>query len=145
MASNTTICNSSHDADAAVPKSGNSSANVSHSNNLKIFFSNVRSIVNKINDFRSLVCEYDFDVIIVNESWLNNNIPDKYVIENYNLYRRDRSKGRGGGVFIAVKDIYKCAQKFIDSNYEDIFVVIFIKNKRILICTLYRPPHEHID
>jgi hypothetical protein len=45
------------------------------------------------------------DVIIGSESWLNPEIASSEVFPpGFNVYRRDRPRGTGGGVFILVSD-----------------------------------------
>ena len=35
--------------------------------------------------------------------------------------------------------------KILDSNYEDLCIEVFVKNKRLLFYTLYRPPNSDIN
>ncbi|RWS11185.1 uncharacterized protein B4U79_04577, partial [Dinothrombium tinctorium] len=65
-------------------------------NNFKIFSSNVRSIVSKLQEFQLYVSEEKPDVIMICESWLKDNIPNKIILKNYTIYRNDR-ESRGGG------------------------------------------------
>ena len=56
---------------------------------LKLFFANTRSLVNKLIEFKSFVFENQFDIIMINESWLSDYIPDKSILEKYTIYRKD--------------------------------------------------------
>ena len=109
-----------------------------------MYFANTRSIVNKIKEINTVIIENNIDIIIINESWLKNYIPNNYILRNFNIFRRD-GDSRGGGVFIAIKDNYKCTQRFIESDFEDIFVGISMKNMRMIVSTLYRPPNYNIN
>ena len=44
-----------------------------------------------------------------------------------------------------MKNCYKCNQKIINSNNEDICVEVYVKNRKLLFYTLYRPPNILID
>ena len=110
--------------------------------NIKLFYANVRSIVNKINEFKSYIYGNDIDICVINETWLKNYIPDNSILNNYFLFRNDR-EDRGGGVLIAVKNSYKCNQKFFDSNgFEDIFVEICVNQKQDCNSNMLSP-HTH--
>ena len=67
------------------------------------------------------------------------------VLENHIIFRKDRVNQKGGGVLIAVKNDFKCNQKHINSEFEDIFVEILIKDVKLLFISLYRPPNLLID
>ena len=64
---------------------------------------NIRSIVNKLNQFQNYVYSRSFDIIAVTETWLSDKIFNNEILpSNYSIIRRDRSS-RGGGVLLAVK------------------------------------------
>ena len=86
----------------------------------------------------------DLDILIVNESWLRDFMPDNSILKKYNIYRKDRST-RGGGVVIAIKDIYKSILIENDNTFEDLFVEVYIRQFKLLLITLYRPPKQNID
>ena len=53
----------------------------------------------------------NFDFSGLSESWLHTNSPSSELhVPGYNIFRRDRSKGRGGGVMIYIKDHINCHQ-----------------------------------
>ena len=67
---------------------------------------NARSIVNKIDMFKAVVCNLQPDIIGVTESWTNDKIFDSELhLDNYCIFRCDRCSGiRGGGVLLYVKE-----------------------------------------
>ena len=74
---------------------------------LKVLYSNVQSICNKIDELKCTVDEQDPDVIILTETWCNPNITQPFLeIPGYTLdpeLRHDRSdtvNGIGGGIGI---------------------------------------------
>jgi len=77
---------------------------------LKILYSNVQSVCNKIDKLKCTVDEQDPDVIILTETWCNPNITQPFLeIPGYTLdpeLRHDRSdtvNGIGGGILIYVR------------------------------------------
>ncbi len=56
-----------------------------------IFFSNVRSMVNKLDELFATVSANSFEIIVITESWLSSLIDDNLIrIPGYVTYRRDR-------------------------------------------------------
>ncbi|KAJ0172146.1 hypothetical protein K1T71_012119 [Dendrolimus kikuchii] len=119
---------------------------------LNIYYQNVRGLRSKTNLFYNNVCNCSYDVIVLSETWLNNNILNTELFnDNYVVYRRDRdlssfnSKKDGGGVLIAVtKSINSVRMREWESDQEDIWVVIKdhtkTKGKDLSICGVYLPP-----
>jgi len=73
---------------------------------LKICVSNVRSLINKLDDFKFSVLNDNCDLVCVSETWLNSTYPDAFLLNglsDYVLFRRDRSSRVGGGVCIFAK------------------------------------------
>ncbi len=63
-----------------------------------IFFSNVRSMVNKLDELFETVSPNSFEIIVITESWLSALIDDNVIlIPGYVTYRRDLNNQRGGG------------------------------------------------
>ena len=59
---------------------------------------NVRSLFPKIDEFALFLNHLCIEIAGVSETWLHHGIEnDVLSIPNYNLIRRDRSVGRGGG------------------------------------------------
>jgi hypothetical protein len=75
---------------------------------------NARSLnyIHKRNELELLVCNYNFDIIAVTETWLTDSMSGSEVnIDGYTLFRRDRStikSQKGGGVLLYVKECF-CA------------------------------------
>ena len=63
---------------------------------------NATSIVNKPNNFQSLIYSQSFALFGVTKSWLTNKIFDNEILPNgYALIRKDHGS-RGGGVMLAI-------------------------------------------
>ena len=68
-------------------------------------YTNAQSIVNKIDELRSVASDLKPDIILINESWTNEDITKAYLsIQGYELLagkdREDTAAGRGGGLLI---------------------------------------------
>ena len=75
---------------------------------LEIIYTNAQSIVNKIDELRSVVSTLKPDIILINESWTHNDITKAYLeIAGYELSGRqdriDTVNGRGGGLLVYSK------------------------------------------
>jgi Reverse transcriptase (RNA-dependent DNA polymerase)/Endonuclease-reverse transcriptase len=104
---------------------------------------NYRSIVGKVRKFQADVKIYDPDVIMGNESWLDDSIPDSQIFPSgYVIYRKDRNR-EGGGVFIAIKLKHKCQKIESELASEQLWVQIELDTgKKLRIGTGYRPPQS---
>ena len=75
---------------------------------LDIIYTNAQSIVNKIDEPRSIVCDLNPDVVLINESWTNKDITKAYLgIDGNDIaVRKDRldtSNGRSNGLNLCQK------------------------------------------
>nr|CAI5846530.1 unnamed protein product [Callosobruchus analis] len=107
---------------------------------IKICHVNVRSLLNRFNEFKQQVFN-KYDIIAVTETWLTDNIADSAIsIVGYKIFRYDRLS-RGGGVAVYVKTNIKAVLIKIDINtIEQLWVRICAKNEMIAFGILYRPP-----
>jgi hypothetical protein len=59
-------------------------------------------------EFSEIVDKTNFDVFAVSETWLTKNTPkDRYTLNNFNIFRRDRVNKRGGGCAIFCRSHYQ--------------------------------------
>jgi len=112
--------------------------------NFKLGHLNVRSLFTNFNEFKSIIEQNEFDVLLLSETWLNQNDDSNYFnIPNYQLIRKDRI-GRGGGVAAYVKtNITPEMVNFdfqINAQLEYLIFKINISNKSYAICVFYKPP-----
>ena len=87
--------------------------------NINVLYFNVRSLLPKIDNLRSLCVFHSPDIICIVESWLDDTILDSEVsIQGYTHCRLDRSR-HGGGVMIFVKNSFNFSLLFKGTqNYE---------------------------
>ena len=58
----------------------------------------------KVDEFKILLLEEDYDIVFVTESWTQAHIGDAEInVEGYDLFRKDRKTSRGGGCIIYTK------------------------------------------
>ena len=73
---------------------------------LRILNVNFQSIKGKQGQVRNLIDSTNPDIIFGTETWIDSNIKDSQIFPSgYSIFRKDRNCG-GGGVLIAVKDIF---------------------------------------
>ena len=89
-------------------------------NKLRVFFSNTRSVRNKIELLNAKLIEFNIDIVLLNETWLSAEFPDNLISIHYNFFRKER-KGRGGGVLIGIKKCYKSIEiKVLNNDFEEV-------------------------
>ena len=109
---------------------------------LRILNVNCQSIMNKREEFDVLLSSANCDVIFGTESWLNGGIKDNEVFPpGYSIYRKDRSHGRGGGVFIGVREnIMSSRVQDYETDCEIVWVKLDItKHRSLYLAAFYRP------
>lgn len=116
-----------------------------------MYYQNCRGLRTQTKDFYENVACNSYDIIVITETWLKDNINDRELFDKrYVVHRRDRDstaskKDDGGGVLVAVLNKYKSKRlKQYESVCEDLWVSIevFFSNsvKRLTICAVYLPP-----
>ena len=124
---------------------------------LKIVHLNIRSLLPKIEHIRSILSQYNIDILTISETWLNSKIDIKLIsVPSYTLLRQDRYKGdaktRVGGLisYIAQGKSMQVTELLEDSvcnkNLEAHWFHITMPNSRnIFICNTYRPPAGKVE
>lgn len=104
---------------------------------------NIRSVVSKTEQLEHLLTDSNLDYLCLTETWLTPTTPlALFKVPGYNMYRRDRSKGKGGGVLIYVKESIQSKQIDIDDNIlECVGVTITLSTEMsFVVFAVYRPP-----
>lgn len=120
---------------------------------MSIYYQNVRSLNNKIDDFYSSASQCEFDLICITETWLKPNVCNsEFLCGEYNVFRCDRdlnkvNVSRGGGTLIAIKDKFTVTEinfnhiKGIVGCVDVVGCKIFLGNIFIsVIILVYIPP-----
>lgn len=111
---------------------------------LRFVHLNVRSLVNKIDFLRIWADVTDADVLVFTETWLKASvINDMIKIDEYNIFRCDRTK-KGGGVAIYIKSNLNCSciQSISKPNGFDLIALRLTVSvgSDIIVAGCYRPP-----
>ena len=113
---------------------------------LYIMHLNIRSLLPKIDQLRAWLAYNNPNIITLSKTWLTSNISDADIsIDNYKLFRSDRST-RGGGVATYVLSNLNSqlmVPNEIPVHFEGLFIKITLhENKQLIIGNIYRPPNS---
>ncbi|KAG5870495.1 hypothetical protein JTB14_033014 [Gonioctena quinquepunctata] len=106
-----------------------------------------------MDDLNRALLISDLDIILITESWLNDNFANSEISNSqYLIFRKNRDYNstnctHGGGVMIANKSSYNATEiRVSDSNlFEDVWVKLKINNKSIVLCVVYFVPESSLD
>ena len=100
---------------------------------------NIRSLVSKSIQIEHLLLHSNLDFLGLSETWPKKHSPTAaFDISGYNVLRRDRNKGRGGGLLIYVKNTIKCSliEWSQDQELECIGVEHLLVTSNVFLCYL---------
>ncbi|XP_055589243.1 uncharacterized protein LOC129741528 [Uranotaenia lowii] len=128
----------------------------SHSRStLRLYYQNVRGLRTKIDELFLAVSDPEYDVIVLTETWLNDEITSVQLFgHHYNVYRRDRDPTitglrRGGGVLVAVSNRFTSFPVTVvnetELNVEHLWVAIETNQRKIYIGVVYLSPDDASD
>ena len=125
--------------------------------NLRVMTVNCRSLFEKQSEFKALIDYVKPDIVCGTESWLRGVNPgkpprpdliktSKVFLENYNVFRNDRST-LGGGVFAMVHKSLSAAEQpeFVTNCEIEWINVKLYKAKELFIGTFYMAHHNMQD
>ena len=94
------------------------------------------------------MCEKNYDVLVISESWLNSTTTDAEVeIAGYKITRLDRTKKIGGGVCVYTRLSLKIKRLkdmsvTSETGFQQLWVQIQLEKLRsIILCVAYRPEY----
>ncbi|RWS02054.1 hypothetical protein B4U79_19147 [Dinothrombium tinctorium] len=113
---------------------------------LKVMHLNVRSILTKIDEIKTIVNSIAPDIFCISETWLDAEIADFHIgLTGYEIERTDRHKRSGGGLVIFIKESRNFEFKTIklDAQFEHICLELRFKNtKPLYLLLIYNPPNS---
>ena len=127
-------------------------AKFKNSQNPLIFSLNVQSLPSKHEKLSTFINELvknglQIYAIAVQEIW---QIPhlDSVIIPGFKFVHKTRTEARGGGVGFYIRDdiqfkILNNLSHFSEKNFESITIELTIKQKKILLSNIYRPPNQN--
>jgi hypothetical protein len=108
-----------------------------------ILYLNINSFYMKVNEIQMILDKKLFDIIMLNESKLDETIPTKFTDHiNYISLRRDRARN-GGGILIFIRSEYKVNNVNIHPNIECIYFSIKYNKSLLNFISCYKPPNEN--
>ncbi|BHF81444.1 hypothetical protein SprV_0702457400 [Sparganum proliferum] len=113
---------------------------------LTFYYTNVQSILPKLDELKIHICDLSPDVVSLTESWLSENVDDReLMLPGFQLFRRDRRERQGGGVVTYVKHGLLVSEKTeqFACSAETIWLTIRVPGSQSLeVLTVYRPPRS---
>ena len=101
---------------------------------------NVRSLFQKLTSFQSFVYSSQFNIFCICETWLSDFVYDHEILPcNYSIYHKDRMS-RGGGVLVAVNNVFDSVCLPSPSDLEIITVKL---GHDLVLCSSYVPPNSN--
>lgn len=101
---------------------------------------NCFALKNKINDLEMFINNRKIDIVLLNETKLDNSFTSN--INNYEIIRKDRNN-RGGGVAIIINNEvdFEIIDSYDSFNLEIISIKVYVNNKEFIIICFYLPPN----
>ena len=136
---------------AAKSKEGEDLSQETDGNCLSILYTNAQSVVNKIDELRSVAFDLKPDIILITESWTNGDITKAYLnIQGYDLCARqdrtDTTAGRGGGLLVFNRTGIAAAEKEISSSFNQVITtMVETGNKSLHVNLVYRSPNSSAE
>lgn len=118
-----------------------------NNSNIKIFYQNVRSLNNKLDDFLAIISSNSFHIICLTETWLCEDTQSSLEVPislGWKVVSYSRPPGKkGGGVLILICPSFSISTDYISSNRELVFVIL---NYPFPLCIslLYNPPSSNV-
>lgn len=109
---------------------------------------NAQSLVPRVNstkfdEVRHMMENCSVDAFGISETWYNDSVSNNAVrISGFKVYRNDRTRSRGGGVCLYIRESLKARVIYDDNddNVEALFVEVLISNNiSVLLGVLYLP------
>ena len=106
---------------------------------------NARSLCKNIEELREVVYKCKFDAVAVSETWLTKHSPkNRFLLNNYTVFREDRKNKRGGGVLWYIRDHYRAKRIKLPPAQaipEMLWIQVSVAGKQIALGCLYKPPN----
>lgn len=110
---------------------------------------NIQSLKSKSDQINHILLESNLDFLCLTETWLHKNSPSAaLIVPGYDIYRRDRTDAKGGGVMIYVRNTiyYNEIQLQNPSDLECVALNMIISPQMsYTIVVIYRPPSSNIS
>ena len=110
-----------------------------HINNFSVGVLNINSLANKFHHIAKLLSKQLFDILIINETKLDDQIDISLISDNsYHTLNRNRSR-HGGGIVVYINKSLQLLDFSIDENFELVNITIMLNGKvKIAVLACYR-------
>lgn len=114
---------------------------------LKIGHWNAQSLLPKMNEIRHLLYVDGYDILVISETWLDENISDAMIrIVGYKCVRKDRPT-RAGGICVFLRDnfTFRIVDNIEESDTcEQLWLSVKLAQLTLAVGAVYRPPRTNI-
>lgn len=106
---------------------------------------NVRGLLRNLDDVQELLHEHSPKVLCVQETHLKHKHTN--FLRNYVILRKDRDDAMAscGGLAIIVNKSVACTHLPLQTPLEAVAARVVLLDKLVTICSLYIPPHHHLQ
>ena len=109
---------------------------------LRVLHLNVNSLFLKCYEIKQIVELNLFDIISLNETKLDESIPNSFFLsKHYRILRRDRVKN-GGGIMVLIKNNIVVISSQIAVEFEAISLKLNCNNTECNVLCVYKPPTQ---
>lgn len=124
-----------------VCKTVKSGTMINNFRDFKLWYTNSNGLRNKINELRIQAESDKYDVICVTETMFNSDILEPEIsIQNYNVFRVDRSEGHGGGSCIYIRNTISAEHDTKFKLNDCLSTLITLDSFMITLICIYRSP-----
>ncbi|XP_062541343.1 uncharacterized protein LOC134209375 [Armigeres subalbatus] len=127
-------------------------AAASDSRYLSVYYQNVRGVRTKTTVLKLRLSSFDYDVVVLSETWLKSDICNSELSSDYSIFRCDRSEftsglSRGGGVLVAVKRELQCTEVSLSDccALEQVKVTLKLPHSSVHIFGIYLRPNSDYE
>ena len=110
---------------------------------------NARSLCKNIEELREIINKTNFDAVAISETWLTQRSPrNRFILNNYSIFRNDRKTNRGGGVLWYIRDHYHAKLLKTPSSLaipEILWIEVTSAGKKLLLVVCIRHPRSHME
>ena len=114
---------------------------------LKCVCFNARSIRNKVDELGAWIGTWDYDVVAITETWVEQGQEWLLEVPGYRCFSKCREAGkRGGGVALLIKDSLSAAERHFEGDLQTEVIWAEVRNRKgavTLLGVYYRPPNSN--
>lgn len=100
---------------------------------------------NKLNDVYGLVINKEVDILVLGETWLNEDECKYYSLPNFECVFNCRENTIGGGTAVYVKKDFQFKTIETCKQYNKIIIEVSFQQRNVKLMTMYRPPSSVVN